>query len=387
MPSNKDYTELIEQYLDGELSEKELASFEQELSVNTELQQELEFYELAYTGVVQHKFSEVEATLQEVKQEFVSGKKRQKMKNYLAVSALVVLSGAGLFYALQESPSEKEPTTTQEDLVVDTLAKENANNEIEFPSEKKEAELKQNKPTEPNAVSPEKSTSGKKKVVPTPLERTKDTLVQAKEKKNEIAVDSSVVIKELKPVIKQEKSAEIKQETAKESTNDPLPCDKISITSSVTTKESCKGSEEGIVTISKTTGGTAPYKYELSNGKKTSSSVFTNLGAGKYTIYVTDHNNCEETLEVVVKEKLCKLNLYYDPSSGQPLVLPEYENAGYLSIFDKQGALKFSDQLEPNRAYEWFGSSNSGTLAPGYYVLLIKFEDGKVQNGSITITP
>ena len=51
MSENKDYTELIEKYLDGELSAKEQHSFEQELSANPELQQQLEFYQLAYAGI------------------------------------------------------------------------------------------------------------------------------------------------------------------------------------------------------------------------------------------------------------------------------------------------------------------------------------------------
>jgi gliding motility-associated-like protein len=56
------------------------------------------------------------------------------------------------------------------------------------------------------------------------------------------------------------------------------------------TNITCNGGNDGAITISAVSGGTAPYTYAWSNGA--SSQSLTNVTAGSYTLTVTDANAC-----------------------------------------------------------------------------------------------
>ncbi len=55
----------------------------------------------------------------------------------------------------------------------------------------------------------------------------------------------------------------------------------------------CFGNSTGAATIS-ATGGTTVYQYKLDGGAYQSSSTFTGLAAGTYTVTVTDANECTQ---------------------------------------------------------------------------------------------
>lgn len=65
-----------------------------------------------------------------------------------------------------------------------------------------------------------------------------------------------------------------------------------------TTQSGCKTSS-GAITIN-ATGGTGPYSYQLNNGTATSTSTFSSLAAGSYSVKVTDNTGCSVTQTVKV---------------------------------------------------------------------------------------
>ncbi len=72
------------------------------------------------------------------------------------------------------------------------------------------------------------------------------------------------------------------------------------ISASITaTDVSCNGENDGSATVVGT-GGTLPYSYSWSNGDVAVTSY--NLGAGIYTVTITDFNDCVSTAEVVISE-------------------------------------------------------------------------------------
>nr|WP_315252374.1 LamG-like jellyroll fold domain-containing protein [uncultured Flavobacterium sp.] len=75
---------------------------------------------------------------------------------------------------------------------------------------------------------------------------------------------------------------------------EPIPL--IATTTSINT--GCNGNN-GIITIT-AIGGTSPYQYGLSNLVFQPSSVFTNLSAGVYELYVKDANGCLVLVHVIV---------------------------------------------------------------------------------------
>jgi gliding motility-associated-like protein len=62
---------------------------------------------------------------------------------------------------------------------------------------------------------------------------------------------------------------------------------------------SCFGETDGLIQVS-ATGGTPGYSWEWNTGETT--PTIGNLGAGTYTVTVTDANGCQETLEITITE-------------------------------------------------------------------------------------
>jgi len=66
------------------------------------------------------------------------------------------------------------------------------------------------------------------------------------------------------------------------------------------TDASCFGYADGKVMVDNAMGGTAPYMYSLDGLNFTSSSLFTGLMAGDYTLYVRDGHGCGDRFEFMV---------------------------------------------------------------------------------------
>ncbi|WP_242086304.1 HYR domain-containing protein [Aestuariivivens sediminis] len=99
----------------------------------------------------------------------------------------------------------------------------------------------------------------------------------------------------------------------------------------------CYGSSNGYAQVN-ATGGTEPYTYAWSNGQTTQTA--TNLGAGTYTVIVTDANGCTDSDSVTLTdpplltasatstEPLC-----YGDSNGTALVTPAGGTPGYTYLW------------------------------------------------------
>ncbi|MCW3103057.1 MAG: hypothetical protein JWO09_1497 [Bacteroidetes bacterium] len=66
------------------------------------------------------------------------------------------------------------------------------------------------------------------------------------------------------------------------------------------TANSTCGASNGTVTIGATTGGTSPYTYSFNGSAYTSTTNYTGLAAGTYTVIVHDANGCAFTVNPVV---------------------------------------------------------------------------------------
>jgi gliding motility-associated-like protein len=66
------------------------------------------------------------------------------------------------------------------------------------------------------------------------------------------------------------------------------------------TNAACNGVATGSLTITGVAGGSAPYTYSLNGSTPQTSTVFSNLASGLYTLLVADNNGCSSTESVTI---------------------------------------------------------------------------------------
>ncbi|MCK9467062.1 MAG: T9SS type A sorting domain-containing protein [Candidatus Absconditabacterales bacterium] len=131
----------------------------------------------------------------------------------------------------------------------------------------------------------------------------------------------------------------------------------------------CAGSNTGTATVN-VSGGTAPYSYSWSNGQIT--SMATGLGAGTYTVTVTDDNGCQAITSVIVTQPtqlVATLTVDNIHCSGTPL--------GSANVIVTGGT--------PIYSYKWSTgaiTSSVSNLAQGGYALTVTDANGCHATGS-----
>ena len=149
--------------------------------------------------------------------------------------------------------------------------------------------------------------------------------------------------------------------------------------SALTTGTTCDNTN-GSVTLTITSGGTAPYKFEIDSsiifGVTGNSFTFTNLPSGNYTASVTDVNLCQQSIGFVI-----------DPSNTIDFYLSstnvENGNDGQISTFITAGEPPFTLNWSSNVGGQT-GSTITG-LTAGTYSLAITDDNGCVRSRSITL--
>jgi uncharacterized protein (DUF2141 family) len=136
---------------------------------------------------------------------------------------------------------------------------------------------------------------------------------------------------------------------------------------------------EGVVTLTITTGGTGPYQFEI-DGQSTIISdlsyTFTNLSSGNYTATVTDTNGCAQVLPFTINDS---------GSVDFVLVGSDSTNGtnGSITTFITSGEPPFTLNWSLNVGGQTGLTVNS--LSAGTYTLTVIDNNGCSQTRSITI--
>ncbi|ABG58068.1 gliding motility-associated C-terminal domain-containing protein [Cytophaga hutchinsonii] len=352
----------IEAYLNGELNQADVTAFEQELSANAALKAEVEKHAMANALIVEQRLLSVKNILQEEKT-----KDSRSIKKYLLLALAAVIISVGVAVFIRSSNISE----TKQREAGDTANPAQINGQ------------------EKNAVTPVTS-----------LERTeqhtavssdngfhKQSIQQIEQQRNLLertvhTVDtatSAVPEKKIaQPVDSKEK--EIIQHTTKAD-----PCANVKIQALIKTTPTCAHTANGNILVQNIQGGTKPYTVTFS-AKSTDWIRNGELAKGTYQAVVTDANNCvQEFSNIRIEEKECAIDYSFNPFIGEKWQIDKYHSDGHLEIFNKGGVLYYQTTIESQTEAEWNGSGSGNQILPGYYIFVLKYSDGTVKRGSVTI--
>ncbi len=142
------------------------------------------------------------------------------------------------------------------------------------------------------------------------------------------------------------------------------------------TDPSCNGDMDGSITSSGITGGTPPYTFSWTGTAQTTENV-SGLGAGSYTLTVTDSIGCERTFPTVLLSDPAPINIneiHQDVSCNG-------DTDGAINVTVTGGTMPYS--------YMWMPGGSMGEdtadLAPGTYEVFVTDANGCLDSLEITI--
>jgi hypothetical protein len=167
-------------------------------------------------------------------------------------------------------------------------------------------------------------------------------------------------------------------------------CDQVKIEAVIIENESCNNKPTGSLTIDGQTisGGQPPYAFSLDKIRFYDTLVFSALYPGNYSVYVKDGNECTGRIGVArIGSTDCNYQAVFAPMKGETWTVPADPNKeGTLQIFSKAGLLVFTSRISENETILWNGETfNGGQLPMGIYLFEIRYSDGSIFSGTVTI--
>jgi hypothetical protein len=200
-------------------------------------------------------------------------------------------------------------------------------------------------------------------------------------------------IEVIQPKIEQFEKTQIyktKDNSKSTETLNTQPCDQVNITADLEIKESCIEKPTGRIFIDKGSirGGSPPYEVSINNaGSFVNQMTFTSLIPGNYKVYIRDKNNCVQLLgNYNIESKFCSYEFVFAPDKGEVWSIPEYEVPFTLKIFSKKGICIFTERIDYSGGYEWNGRTDNGDELPmGAYMFVLESANKEPFYGTITL--
>lgn len=361
-----DIYEQIDRYLNKELSEAELAQFNERLSHDAEFKSIVEAQKIANEVIIDQEMIKLKARM---KQEMNADPAGSGPWAKIIILSAVVTSAALLYTYLNHSSSSTEETKS----VV-------ASSSSEHPApieENKKAKEYLSKPIQSQKVSSHSDAPTSISSVPaTPPGESKPEEVELKK---EHAVSPLAT-----------KTEEVKQAAQ---TIEPLKvnCEVVVITAKANIDYSSSEKGEATIVIEQASvkGGSAPYTYALNQSAFEQDPRFEGLKDGVYHVRIKDYNGCISPIkkELVVKIPLKEIDEAFVPSQGERWKFPvKTEADATLTIFNKSGATVYSTTISGGYPEEWDGRTNAGVeLESGNYYFVIQYSARDIVKGHISI--
>lgn len=377
MTPDKDLSKRIDDYLNHLLDESEKQAFEKEMSVDAVLRDRVELTRIANKVVLKNKLWEIkELTRQRIEEGKTS--KANRNKGLAGLAALVLLGTGIAYFALssKESPVDihKTASTNSATPVVSTP---NASETV--------TSLKTEFTPRPEAPAA---------YPPAQKENTTEVMVSASPKpeaKVSLEESGTKPMAESTPVVEEKKlgsATPLSQPDKKQEDNVSAAVDKCAttkISAILHATGTCPGQSSGAIMVSNFTGGTKPYKVKVLDDQQKEHSALQ-LPAGTFSVEITDSRGCTSTHKgIIVKEEGCQQDFEINPDNGDVWELGHSAQPAVLSVYDQNENLYFYRKFEKGEAIKWNGASSKGETLAGYFLFVLKYQDGKTASGSITI--
>ena len=152
--------------------------------------------------------------------------------------------------------------------------------------------------------------------------------------------------------------------------NDPFDCttSDLNVQAASQTNPTACATQDGSITAAGL-GGKLPYQFAINTGSYSSTSTFTGLGAGTYTLKIKDSNQCEKILDVVLTAPGSTLSATLTNTADSECLT----NNGTIAVSAAGGTAPYQYKIGTGS----FGSSSSfSNLAEGNYAITVKDEAG-----------
>lgn len=168
------------------------------------------------------------------------------------------------------------------------------------------------------------------------------------------------------------------------------PCKQVEIFAEIKIDKSCIEKSTGKISIDKESirGGASPYEVSISNKENfVNQLTFTRLFPGNYSVYIRDKNHCISSLgNVNIESKTCTYEYIFAPDKGEIWEVPDYQVPFTLKIYSKNGHIVFTQKIDYEGSYEWNGRTTSDDELPmGAYMFVLESDNKEPFYGTITL--
>lgn len=380
--------ELIEQYLNDDLSKEQRFEVEQRIKTDPEFAQEVKQQQQVVQLIEEGTFLSIRDKIQAIHQNnnfSGKGKSGRNGKLLLGSGIIIVLSTILVTLFINRNNTEKiDIGKPQEDIVIDSTRTDTIRQEIQVATleviseekiREKEIDEKSKEPVNNSseinkAENSQVQNDNQNKKIPDTAKKQINEPIPSKEHK--IGIDTADVPHE---------ELEIQK---------VIDCDEVIIFAKVTTSASCEEKPTGKIYIDPESfeGGEGPYSISIDNEVNFRNSyLFDNLFASIYNITIKDKNGCTSDLGVFkISSEPCTYEYAFAPEEGESWTIPNKNKPGKLKIFDKSGRLVYQLSIDFQGTYKWYGKSGAGDQLPmGLYQFTLELEDSEPMVGHVTI--
>ncbi|MFN3404246.1 MAG: hypothetical protein ACK40G_09155 [Cytophagaceae bacterium] len=385
--------ELIEKFFNRELNQEELQDF------NARLNSDSSFYEIFQEQKMLREIIVMDELLnlkEKIKSDLSGNNHKSNFNNKIfAISTVILLAGAVGYIYFNGSTKEEAETEWIKDIsvIAPSSLTDAENDETNEEGKSILSEYKQ-QTGEEIKIYIMNGSSIVKEIKPEELmPDKKDEENSGKIMLNKSKIDSSEPNE--KSIITKEKSEKVIASLKNIESNNEIiktisdPCINIKISAGISTSPSCEDNPSGSISIipSSIKGGSGPYKVSLNNSDPGTDFSYEGLKSGTYNINIFDKNNCNTFLTASVGIKSCEQMIEdaFSPQYGERWRFPfRGSQQAEIKIMAKNGQEVFSSLI--HEGDEWDGKSSSGQeLQGGLYQFIIKFNNGTISKGTISI--